>query len=82
MTISRDNIIFTSGAVVGMKLAGLNKATVLDAYQHPTKQGDLRRKRQQKIKILEDKQIGLVYRENDFGDVVVEQVWVQPVEDK
>lgn len=77
-----DNLIFTSGAALGMKISGLNKAAVLDVYRRPTKEGQLRQDRHQKVKIFGDKQIGLVYRKNDFGDVVIENIWVQPVEKK
>jgi hypothetical protein len=82
VAMAEENIIFTSNAVVGMKLAGLDKASVLDAYRRPTKEGKLRRDRKQKIRVFEDREVGLVYRRNDFGDVVVERVWMQPVEKK
>ena len=76
------NIIFTSLATIQMKACGLNRGIVVDAYRYPTKEGELHRNRHQRSRTLENKEIGVVYRQNDFGDTVIEDVWLRPVEKK
>ncbi len=77
MTSKRPgNIVFTPDAIDHMKRSGLNKSAVLDAYRHPTHENELRRSRRQRVRRVEDKEVGLVYRQNDYGDTVVEHVWM------
>lgn len=77
-----NNIIFTSLATIQMKANGLNRSIVVDAYRYPTKEGELHRNRRQRTRMMESKEIGVVYRQNDFGDTVIEDVWLRLIEKK
>jgi hypothetical protein len=80
--MASGDIIWTTRAIKQMKLFGLSRATVAEAFHHPTETSELSRGTKKGVKVMGEQEVGFAFRKNDRGNWVILSCWLRPLPKK